>query len=304
MVANESFFRTPTDRGAVDIETAHETSRSRDTPMGARANTRFFGDEPEEPKPKAKQETAKTSTDPMLMQTLQTLNETVKNQSEMLKNLQQSSDPQAQARAMAQFEDARRRQQEYVQRFNPPDQPDLDDIITDGEALHRYIEQSRDWALQVARAEYGPMAQRMEALETLAAPILDEGRERAWEKAANKLRSRGHSEESVEKMRELANRVGQASYGQDFVQHQRFLMNPDAMAYAAEAAWDQQGNRMPVRGDDPPINAPSQTRAGDRKTSEPGRGAQSLASDVERRLGITFSKDSMRKLDKFMKEGR
>ena len=294
-----SFFDRPvTNKGpsplTVDMDTAMAAQQGAMPP--ATVNENFFG----ENAAKSVQR-ANTPPDPQqqtneaLINAVNALNQNVANQSTAMNNLAAGSDPRAQMAAMAQFEQAKAQQQGYIQQFNPPEAPSTDDLLTDGEAIKSFVEKSRNWALNVARAEFAPLAQQMQSITALAEPILSESRDRAWGKAAEQLRSRGFGDENMPQLRQLTEAIAQRSYGNDWNEQQKFLMNPDAMRYASEAAYEQMGNKMPARGEAPPVGAP-QGRGGKQTSSSK---SSSVMDSIGKRLGIAISPETHEKFNDY-----
>ena len=292
----ESFFDRPSTSGpAVDMATAATAASHPMTPP-AEVNESFFGEAEAKAKKAPDPPPAAAPPDPNMLQTMQALNQNLQQQNQVMQQMAAGSDPRAQVAAMAQFEQARQNQQQYVQQFAPPKIDDVDDLVTDGEAIKDFVEKTSSWALQVARAEYAPVMQQMQTITALAEPVLQDARDRAWEKTEGQLRDRGFQEEMMPQLRQLTEQIAQRSY-QDWNEQQKFLMNADAMRYSAEAGYEQMGGKMPLRGEGPPVNAP-QSRGGQ------GSGGQSespMMQQVAERLGIPISPETHQKFRDFQR---
>jgi hypothetical protein len=297
-----SFFDTGPksgSRGAVDMQTAATAAAHPRVPP-AEVEESFFGERevvrkkeatPEPPGPEAQTNIA-------LLGAVEALNNTVSQQGKILQQVAQGSNPQNQVQAMAQFEQARRQQQEYINNLQPPRVEDVDELVTDGEAVQSFVERSRNWALQVARAEYAPLARQVQTLSALAEPVLQDARDRAWQKTQDQLEQRGFQPEQMAEMRQITEQIAQKSY-QDWNEQQKFLMNPDAMRYSAEAGYEQLGGKMPARGESPPVNAP-RSRGGQ---SSGGSAPSPIMQQVAARLGIEISPETHAKFAEFQRGG-
>jgi len=290
-----SFFDGPTGpTTTVDMKTA-AVARPATLPP-ATVNEAFFG-EKRTAERKAAAPATTSATDQVqaqLVDTVAAMNKNIEQQNVAMQNLAQASDPRAQMAAMAQFEQMKQQQQNYIQQYKPPDAGDLDDLVTDGEAIKNFVERTSNWALQSARAEMAPLVEQMRAVTELSAPVLQDARNRAWENAAGQLRSRGFQEEHLPQMRQLTEAIAQRSY-QDPTEQQKFLLNADGMRYAAEAAYEQLGNKMPARGEAPPVGAP-ESRGGRRPESA---GASPMMQSIGERLGIDISPETHQKFADF-----
>lgn len=299
----ESFFDTgpkPGERGAVDMATA-ATAASHPAVPPAPVNETFFGEQEATAKKEATPEppAPEVQTNQALLGAVEALNQTVAQQGQILQQVAQGSSPANQVQAMAQFEQARQNQQAYINNLQPPKIDDVDDLVTDGEAVQSFVERSREWALQVARAEYAPMAQQVQTLSALAEPVLQDARDRAWQKTADQLEQRGFGEEQMGEMRQITEQIAQRSYP-DWNEQQKFLMNPDAMRYSAEAGYEQLGGKMPARGASPPVNAP-RSRGGQ---STGGSAPSPVMQQVAARLGIEISPETHAKFAEFQRGNR
>ena len=291
-----NFFERPT----VDLADAAAATKPRWEK--ATVNERFFGSDPvpdATPTPQQTQQVAPAA-DPAVLQTLQNLNQTIAQNSLMMQSMAAAQNPQNQVAAMAEFERNRAAQHQHLQRLQPPKAPDPDELVTDGTVAQQYIDNTRSWALQVARAEMQPMQQQMQALTSLAEPILADAHNRAWESAVGELQQRGHSAEAVPQLRQLVQQVAEASYGQDWQAQQKFLMDPKAMRYAAEAAWESAGGKMPVRNaTQPPIGTP---RSSSPQSTTPVAANDPMVVQVQDRLNIELGADSLAKLARFRRQ--
>jgi hypothetical protein len=266
----------------------------------APVNESFFGEEAskaskEEPAQAPKEEGINRE----LLTAVEALNKTVENQGAVMQQMAAGSNPANQVQAMAQFEQARQAQQAYFQGLQPPTIEDVDDLVSDGEAVQSFVERSRTWALQAARAEYAPVVEQMKTITALAEPVLQDARDRAWTKTEEQLRARGFQDEQMGQLRQITEQIAQRSY-QDWNEQQKFLMNADAMRYSAEAGYEQLGGKMPARGEAPPVNAP-QSRGGQ------SSGAASVSpymAEVQRRLGIEISPETHQKFADFQRSNR
>jgi len=295
----ESFFETGTKSTgpAVDMATA-ATAASHPAMPAADVNESFFGENAAKAKKEATPApaTPETQTNSALLEAVTALNTTVAQQGQVMAQMAQGSNPHNQVQAMAQFEQARQNQQAYINNLQPPKVEDVDDLVTDGEAVQTFVERSRNWALQVARAEYAPMAQQVQTLTALAEPVLQDARDRAWTKTEEQLKTRGFQDENMAELRQITEQIAQRSY-QDWNEQQKFLMNPDAMRYSAEAGYEQLGNKMPARGEAPPVNAP-RSRGGQ---SAGGTTVSPYMAEVQKRLGIEISPETHQKFADFQR---
>ena len=292
-----SFFDGPTGpTTTVDMATAAVARPS--SPAPATVNEAFFGEKRVEARKAAVPATAtqQDHVQEQLVATVAAMNKNLEQQNVAMNNLAQASDPRAQMAAMAQFEQMKAQQQNYIQQYKPPDPGDLDDLVTDGEAIKNFVERTSNWALQTARAEMAPLVQQMQAVTVLAEPVLQDARNRAWENAAAQLRTRGFQDEHLPQMRQLTEAIAQRSY-KDPTEQQKFLLNADGMRYAAEAAFEQLGNKMPARGEAPPVGAP-ESRGGRRPASA---GASPMMQSIGERLGIEISPETHQKFNEFKK---
>lgn len=301
----QSFFdRGPATRTggpptAVDMETA-ATATAHPGAATAAVEETFFGEkeakrrEAEKP-PDPAQESANQDTK-NLIAAIQSQGQTVAGLQQAVQQMAASANPNAQMQAMAQFEQARAQQNNMLQQMQPPSVEDPDELVSDGEAAKDFIERSRNWALQSARAEYAPVMQQMQMITTLAEPLLNDARDRAWHKTTEQLAERGYQPEQMGELRQLTEAIATRSY-QDWQEQQKFLMNPDAMRFSAEAAFEALGNQMPARGEVPPVNAP-RTRGGAQETSPK---ENSYMKQVGERLGIDISPETHQQMTDFQK---
>lgn len=188
---------------------------------------------------------------------------------------------------LTQAADYRRAREAQQEALAPPSVPDPDALLTDPNALMATLHQYVDYGYRRAMMEVQPHLQSLSGIAELAPTMLHEQMQSAADRAERLATQRGISAEEFQQLLPEAVQIIGAGNIPD-AEKIRLRLRPDALVAAAELARNSRGPRSAAPPSLGPgaVGAPAQrAKAGD-------------VANVQKMLGIKFSKDALKELDR------